>query len=134
MVQDLYAPIINPTFQGTVTFINKSATPNISTTISDYILKNDTTLTEPTLDNAALTGIVTFPDGSTISPTTESTSFWNNRTFYNTVTFTDTTTDPWTSTTITDSLTSSSAASTYLTSSSASSTYLSQTKLVVKYQ
>ena len=77
---------------------------------------------------------MTFPDGSAISPTTESTTFWTNRAFYNTVTFTDTTTDLWTSTSITDYLKSDTAASTYSTSSSASSTYLSQTKLVVKYQ
>ena len=84
-----------------------------SSASSSYATKASSTLTDRILDNPALTGIVTFPDGSAISSTTESTAFWNDRTFYNTVTFTDITTDPWTSTTITDYLKSATAASTY---------------------
>jgi hypothetical protein len=106
-VQDLYAPLLNPTFKGTVTFVDTSTTPNTSTLFKDYALKTD-----GTIDNLNLTGDVSFPDESLLTTDTETTTFWKERTLYNT-TFVDTSTETWTTRSILDFLTTSTAASTY---------------------
>ena len=91
---------------------------------STYAPKENAILTNPTIDYPSLTGHVSFPDGTVIAPGLTDTTFWNNRTLYDT-TFINTTTDPWTSTTLNDYLKSATAANTYLTISSATSTFSS---------
>ena len=111
----------NVELNGTVSFTNTS------TTITDYALH-----TNGIIDNLSLTGNVSFPDGSLITPTLENTTFWSERTLYNT-TLVDTSTEIWTYRTILDFLTTSVAASTYLATSTASSTYLTQSSASSTY-
>ena len=67
LIQDLYAPSIDPTFSGTVTFIDTSVTPNTSTTITDYLQISTAASTYAPKASPTFSGTVTFPDTSTIS-------------------------------------------------------------------
>jgi hypothetical protein len=103
-----YAPLASSSFTGTVTFIDTSTTPNITSVITDYLKSSIASSTYLTQTNAAST-YLTQTNAATTYATKVSPSFSG------TVTFIDTSTTPNTTSVITDYLKSSIASSTYLT-------------------
>ena len=103
-----YATKVSPTFSGTVTFVDTSVTPNITSVITDYLKStaaSSTYLTQSFADTTYLTkSNATITYATKVSPT-----------FSGTVTFIDTSVTPNITSVITDYLKTAIATSTYLT-------------------